>query len=296
MASPPMRLHANLLFYGLDEGTWSNPPTGSNSSNCWSSTLTSTPWPDAENAQDKWDSSVEQPLGTPSTQVSMLNFDDYSHGSTDEGSEAKGSESDSLPDSSEACEGLLVSPQQQFPSATQTLTPFMSTNAAGLCGTGVAGNMVTLPPNLQVPAQTQATKEATPIYSPYLSTGSFLATHAYGGNEAAAPFGYDLGPSLNTSFMGGVNPGVMDATVVPGADAAQVAEGVPSIGSYAHLSGQCSRCCFHPKGRCANGFSCEFCHYDHEKRPRNGKKKRYRRQLDGGSDDGTIFNGAAPDE
>mmetsp|Transcript_19583 Transcript_19583/g.45538 ORF Transcript_19583/g.45538 Transcript_19583/m.45538 type:complete len:235 (+) Transcript_19583:85-789(+) len=54
----------------------------------------------------------------------------------------------------------------------------------------------------------------------------------------------------------------------------------PSVGSFVHFSGQCSRCCFYPKGRCNNGYACMFCHYEHEKRPRNGKKRRNSRKAD----------------
>lgn len=43
---------------------------------------------------------------------------------------------------------------------------------------------------------------------------------------------------------------------------------LPSIGSLGHFLGQCSRCCFFPKGRCLNGYDCRFCHFDHEKRHR----------------------------
>jgi len=46
----------------------------------------------------------------------------------------------------------------------------------------------------------------------------------------------------------------------------------PSIGSEGHAMGICRRCCFFPRGRCANGYSCEFCHYEHEKRKRKNKK------------------------
>merc|ERR1719324_1212654 len=46
---------------------------------------------------------------------------------------------------------------------------------------------------------------------------------------------------------------------------------LPSIGSIGHFAGQCSRCCFFPKGRCQNGYDCRFCHFDHEKRPRKKK-------------------------
>merc|ERR1719215_2440777 len=30
---------------------------------------------------------------------------------------------------------------------------------------------------------------------------------------------------------------------------------------------------FFPRGRCANGYDCNFCHYEHEKRKRRNKKK-----------------------
>jgi len=46
---------------------------------------------------------------------------------------------------------------------------------------------------------------------------------------------------------------------------------LPSLGSLGHFAGLCSRCCFHSKGRCQNGYDCRFCHFDHEKRQ---KKKR----------------------
>jgi len=38
---------------------------------------------------------------------------------------------------------------------------------------------------------------------------------------------------------------------------------LPSAGSSGHFQGQCSRCCFFPKGRCRNGTDCQFCHYPH---------------------------------
>jgi len=46
---------------------------------------------------------------------------------------------------------------------------------------------------------------------------------------------------------------------------------LPSLGSLGHFAGQCSRCCFYPKGRCQNGYDCRFCHYEHDKRPRKKK-------------------------
>jgi len=48
----------------------------------------------------------------------------------------------------------------------------------------------------------------------------------------------------------------------------------PSMGSGEHAAGNCKRCCFFPRGRCTNGYNCEFCHYEHEKRKRKNKKKK----------------------
>lgn len=49
---------------------------------------------------------------------------------------------------------------------------------------------------------------------------------------------------------------------------------LPSEGSVGHFDGTCKRCCFFPKGRCSNGASCEFCHFDHEKRARASKSQK----------------------
>lgn len=48
---------------------------------------------------------------------------------------------------------------------------------------------------------------------------------------------------------------------------------LPSVGSAGHDLGSCKRCCFFPRGRCVNGYECEFCHCEHEKRKRRNKKK-----------------------
>lgn len=48
---------------------------------------------------------------------------------------------------------------------------------------------------------------------------------------------------------------------------------LPSLGSVGHDEGTCKRCCFFPKGRCQNGFSCSFCHIEHDKRTRKKHKK-----------------------
>jgi len=56
----------------------------------------------------------------------------------------------------------------------------------------------------------------------------------------------------------------------------------PSVGSLGHVTGTCKRCCFFPRGRCTNGYACEFCHYQHEKRKRTGKKKNGTRKVAAG--------------
>jgi len=63
---------------------------------------------------------------------------------------------------------------------------------------------------------------------------------------------------------------------------------LPSIGSASHFSGICDRCCFHPKGRCLNGFNCQHCHFDHDKRKRKNKKKSKSKHLQSLDDDDSI--------
>eukprot|EP00928_Gymnodinium_smaydae_P054408 TRINITY_DN38184_c0_g1_i1.p1 TRINITY_DN38184_c0_g1~~TRINITY_DN38184_c0_g1_i1.p1 ORF type:complete len:353 (-),score=58.60 TRINITY_DN38184_c0_g1_i1:116-1057(-) len=54
---------------------------------------------------------------------------------------------------------------------------------------------------------------------------------------------------------------------------------LPSVGSAAHGDGTCRRCCFFPKGRCQNGYDCEFCHFAHEKnRPKNKRRTHAKRR------------------
>lgn len=53
---------------------------------------------------------------------------------------------------------------------------------------------------------------------------------------------------------------------------------LPSVGSSGHSEGSCKRCCFFPKGRCNNGYDCEFCHFAHEKRKSKLKKKKKRKK------------------
>lgn len=64
-----------------------------------------------------------------------------------------------------------------------------------------------------------------------------------------------------------VHPGHAPTEPPPGAQH-------PSLGSEGHNDSTCKRCCFYPRGRCLNGYDCQFCHYDHEKRKRKNKKKK----------------------
>jgi len=57
-------------------------------------------------------------------------------------------------------------------------------------------------------------------------------------------------------------------------EATAKAEGLPSIGSAEHASGQCRRCNFFAKGRCRNGFDCVFCHFPHDRRKLSRQEKR----------------------
>lgn len=63
-----------------------------------------------------------------------------------------------------------------------------------------------------------------------------------------------------------------NASVDDVADNVTVTELLPSVGSAGHFKGECSRCCFFPKGRCNNGKNCSFCHFDHDRRPRRSKR------------------------
>lgn len=60
-------------------------------------------------------------------------------------------------------------------------------------------------------------------------------------------------------------------TIATATTAEHIQDGLPSIGSAGHFAGECKRCCFHPKGRCSNGYDCRFCHFDHDKRKRTKK-------------------------
>jgi len=52
---------------------------------------------------------------------------------------------------------------------------------------------------------------------------------------------------------------------------------LPSIGSAQHATGDCKRCNFFSKGRCANDKDCSFCHFPHDKRKLSRQEKREHR-------------------
>lgn len=51
-------------------------------------------------------------------------------------------------------------------------------------------------------------------------------------------------------------------------------DGLPSVGSAEHATGECKRCAFFPKGRCKNGVDCTHCHFPHEERRRKRNRRR----------------------
>jgi len=74
-------------------------------------------------------------------------------------------------------------------------------------------------------------------------------------------------------------------------------EGLPSIGSAEHASGQCRRCNFFAKGRCRNGFDCVFCHFPHDRRKLSRQEKREARtaQLTCQSSQNTAATASQPE-
>jgi len=186
-----------------------------------------------------------------------------------------------MPDTSE---GYAASSLLSSPNGSQT--------SASVGAMSPLGNVSAMPFSMQRPSVAHhghaavvsaaaARPGAAALYASYPVTETYHGAHSFGGGEpGACSMEAAAYPEAGARYHAYEAAGSPDPSQSgPGAD------GVPSIGSYAHLAGQCSRCCFHPKGRCANGFSCQFCHFDHDKRPRNGKKKRYRRHPDDGGEE-----------
>jgi len=51
---------------------------------------------------------------------------------------------------------------------------------------------------------------------------------------------------------------------------------LPSAGSEEHVQGTCTPCSFFPKQNCALQDSCTYCHFEHARESRPGKKHRER--------------------
>jgi len=330
----PLRLHANLLFYGLDGGTWSDPPPsptdaghdGGVGGDEWLDNGCRA-WDPHAKVQDLWLGHGQQGLGHSATGLDTIkavwgsspreeaaNIEDFygtglfdggisaaavntaaignGHGavfatepSMDEASE----ESEGVQEQCDAyfAPGARIQPQQaHHPGARLSAIPSVLSPEAVLCGAPAAGTVVSSQPA----AATEPAAPATSApYGPYMPVGSFLphaasagcGVHGFGNASETGPFVYDASDAASRSTAVTASASTVATSGLSPATSSPCPESVPSIGSYAHLSGQCSRCCFHPKGRCANGFNCQFCHFDHDKRPRNGKKKRYRRRADG---------------
>jgi len=120
-----------------------------------------------------------------------------------------------------------------------------------------------------------------------------------GGEEASAasteppsPAGEaDLSPQAPSSsaelLCGPISPSNVDVSAAEDV----TTEGLPSIGSAQHASGECRRCNFFAKGRCRNGVDCPFCHLPHDRRKLSRQEKREmqaaRQALQTGTDDGS---------
>jgi len=74
------------------------------------------------------------------------------------------------------------------------------------------------------------------------------------------------------SVMNSASPSRRGSNATDEDVAGNITELLPSVGSAGHFKGECSRCCFFPKGRCNNGKNCGFCHFDHDRRPRRSKR------------------------
>eukprot|EP00747_Dinoflagellata_sp_TGD_P190927 gnl/TRDRNA2_/TRDRNA2_53574_c0_seq1.p1 gnl/TRDRNA2_/TRDRNA2_53574_c0~~gnl/TRDRNA2_/TRDRNA2_53574_c0_seq1.p1 ORF type:complete len:334 (-),score=44.47 gnl/TRDRNA2_/TRDRNA2_53574_c0_seq1:157-1158(-) len=318
-SSPPKqnRLHANLLFYGLDEGTWGEvSPSNGNWSTTPSSQDPDSTWmtPTLPQKLDSiWSSpTAKDPDRTWTTPKSIWSqsstTDDQS--SDEQQKVDKGSDSDRSLTPPKSCPENWASPSSgqylatsPFAGGAHTMLPYVTgydgNLAADVAGTYLPYNPHSLP--LQHSQQQQPLQHSGGFSGfdgfgtgvggladvDILSIGhmhsqaaamqvghgiAHIDQHGPGGSNGTFEAFAEIGTGEGTT----ADDAAVEGNIVATVNGVEV-DAVPSIGSYAHLSGQCSRCCFHPKGRCSNGYSCQFCHYDHEKRPRNGKKKHQHR-------------------
>jgi hypothetical protein len=117
----------------------------------------------------------------------------------------------------------------------------------------------------------------------------------------------DLSPQPPSISLGDdLSPQPPSAFTTPTADtAADSTEGLPSIGSAQHASGECRRCNFFAKGRCRNGLDCSFCHLPHDRRKLSRQEKREQQAtrqalrdagLEAGSDSDSEADSTAPQQ
>lgn len=89
--------------------------------------------------------------------------------------------------------------------------------------------------------------------------------------EPPSPAEADLSPQPPSI----VSPGTAEAKAESPSTTEEVnADGLPSLGSAQHATGDCRRCNFFAKGRCHNGVDCPFCHLPHERRKLSRQEKR----------------------
>lgn len=115
----------------------------------------------------------------------------------------------------------------------------------------------------------------------------FVFEDASPSTEAPSPEEADLSPEAPSADLSPQAPSIPPTPV----DASLVSEeanneGLPSLGSAQHASGECRRCNFFAKGRCRNGVDCVFCHFPHERRKLSRQEKREQQaaRQNGGSD------------
>jgi len=111
----------------------------------------------------------------------------------------------------------------------------------------------------------------------YFEDGAVGALPRTSSSDTSAEHGRFLEREAIASGLGAnLLPGIAEAPLTLTAEeSALLRDGFPSIGSANHFINidDCRRCCFFNKGRCANGFQCSYCHYDHDAKA-NPKKKR----------------------
>ncbi|CEM08475.1 unnamed protein product [Vitrella brassicaformis CCMP3155] len=150
----------------------------------------------------------------------------------------------------------------------------------------------------------------SPITSPEGATSERLAS-PYRSGPGRGAFQHHHGPWFRGERgRGGMSPRLPDVSCMTRQELLQLVPRDPttgkllSVGSIGHHQGACKPCVFVNnigKGGCANGISCQFCHFNHtprKKPPRPSKKQRQflkaLRQAQNQSDDMSPSSAAAP--